>query len=84
MRGCIGLAGCYLPEVHKALQQGRWQDARNPIAYVRTVAQREAIASGFEDAPGGRLHPESMPAMRDKSGQELSFTEMFDRLYICA
>lgn len=38
---------CYLPAVQVALRQGRWRSAKNPRGYIKTVAQREAVALGL-------------------------------------
>ena len=46
----LKLPGCYLPAVQEALKQGRWRRAKNPRAYVVTVAQREALRMGLADA----------------------------------
>jgi hypothetical protein len=39
----LNLPSAYFLAVHEAVRQGRWRTAKNPRAYVKTVAKREAI-----------------------------------------
>jgi|SRR6266481_3586937 len=38
----LGLGPEYFLAIQQALQQGRWRNAKNPRAYIKTVAKREA------------------------------------------
>jgi hypothetical protein len=46
----LRLPGCFIPAVKDALKQGRWRQARDPRAYIKTVAQREALKMGLVDS----------------------------------
>jgi hypothetical protein len=46
----LKLSGCFLPAVKEALEQGRWRQAKNPWAYIKTVARREALKTGLVDS----------------------------------
>ena len=41
--GQLGLTPEDYPAVLEALRQGRWREAKNPRAYLKTVARREAL-----------------------------------------
>lgn len=43
----LGLPPSYFLAVHAAVQQRRWRTAKNPRAYLKTVAKREAIKMGL-------------------------------------
>lgn len=55
MKKILRLPLSYFPAVQEAIRQGRWRNAENPIGYIRTVAEREAIKLGFED-PAENVH----------------------------
>lgn len=44
----LGITSTYFPAVRMALEQGRWRNARNPRAYLKTVAGREAKKMGLD------------------------------------
>jgi hypothetical protein len=37
----------YFLAIREAVQQGRWRTAKNPKAYIKTVAKREALRMGL-------------------------------------
>ena len=43
----LGLGPQYFLAVREAVQQGRWRTAKNPRAYLKTVAKREALKMGL-------------------------------------
>jgi hypothetical protein len=45
----LNVPGFFFPAVLEALKQGRWRQARNPRAYIKVVAQREALRMGLID-----------------------------------
>jgi hypothetical protein len=45
----LKLPGFLIPAVKEALKQGRWRQSRNPRAYIKIVAQREALGMGLVD-----------------------------------
>jgi hypothetical protein len=48
----LGLPTSFFPAVLEALTQGRWRQAKNPRAYLKTVARREAVKMGLtSDGP---------------------------------
>src|SRR6266849_3838027 len=51
---------------------GRWQDAKNPKAYIKTVAKREALKM-LVDNPSDQSMTLRIPIdLRDKGGRPLS------------
>jgi len=70
-----------LPAVQWALVQGRWQDAKNPKAYIKTVAKREALKMGRVDNPSDQSMTLRIPIdLRDKGGRPLSHDAYVDYL----
>jgi hypothetical protein len=65
----LNLPLAYLPGVQTALKQGSWRGARNPAAYVATVAYREARKAGILGHPDkvGR-HPDEAVTVSDLPG----------------
>ena len=45
----------YWLAVRAAIQQGRWREAKNPRAYIKTVAKREARKMGLVETPDRNL-----------------------------
>jgi hypothetical protein len=43
----LGLGPQYFLAVREAVHQGRWRNAKNPKAYIKTVAKREALKMGL-------------------------------------
>ncbi|HEY2497519.1 MAG TPA: hypothetical protein VGK24_10645 [Candidatus Angelobacter sp.] len=43
----LGLGPQYFLAIREAVQQGRWRTAKNPRAYLKTVAKREALKMGL-------------------------------------
>lgn len=50
----LGLRPEYFLAVLEAIKQGRWRKARNPKAYLKTVAKREAVKMGLASDEGPR------------------------------
>lgn len=70
----------YSPAVHFALVQGRWRTAKNPQAYIRTVAKREMCGTGSRREPKSTLQvPDHI---RDEEGEKLQVEEYID--FLCA
>jgi len=62
-----------LPAVQCALLQDRWQNAKNPKSYIKTVAKREALKMGLVDNPSDQAMSLRIPIdLRDKDGRPLS------------
>lgn len=60
----------------EAVQQGRWRTAKNPKAYIKTVAKREALKTGLVTEDSGNL----VPIRKIRSGaEEISGEETLDR-----
>jgi hypothetical protein len=47
--GGLRLGMIYVPAIQRVLQEGRWKDAPNPMAYVRKSAVRAAVRLGIVD-----------------------------------
>jgi len=47
----------YFLAIRAAVQQGRWRTARNPKAYIKTIAKREARKMGLVNEDRGDLVP---------------------------
>jgi hypothetical protein len=43
----LGLGPQYFLAIREAVQQGKWRTAKNPKAYIKTVARREAVKMGL-------------------------------------
>src|SRR5215813_6263873 len=43
----LGLGPEYFLAVYEAVRQGRWRTARNPRAYIKTVARRQGLKMGL-------------------------------------
>jgi len=43
----LGLGPQYFLAIREAVQQGRWRTAKNPKAYIKMVARREAVKMGL-------------------------------------
>jgi len=41
--------------VLEGIRQGRWRQAKNPKAYLKTIARREAVKLGLTEAPAKEL-----------------------------
>jgi hypothetical protein len=66
----------YFPAVQAALVQGRWRNAKNPKAYLRTVVRREIFSMGSEPDAKRRLRIPSH--LRNEEGKPLSMEEYLD------
>src|SRR6266446_5266285 len=70
-----------LPAVQCALLQDRWQNAKNPKSYIKTVAKREALKMGLVDNPSDQDMSLRIPIdLRDKDGRPLSHDAYVDYL----
>lgn len=79
--GILELPITYLPAVQTAVHQGRWRNAKNPKAYIRRVALREArsMRSG-RNPKSTRL---TIPAnLQNDEGEALSVEQYID--FLCA
>jgi hypothetical protein len=47
----------YFLAIREAVRQGRWRTAKNPKAYIKTVAKREAMSMGLVKEDSGNLVP---------------------------
>ena len=45
----------YFPAVVEGIRQGRWRQAKNPKAYLKTIVRREAVKLGLTEAPAKEL-----------------------------
>src|SRR5712671_1736031 len=45
----------YFLAIREAVQQGRWRTAKNPKAYLKTVAKQEALKMGLVNEGSGNL-----------------------------
>jgi hypothetical protein len=76
----LGLPFLYLPAVQVAVAQGRWRTAKNPKAYVRSVAKREAAKmNSAQDFKSTLKIPKDL---RNEHGETLSPNEYID--FLCA
>jgi hypothetical protein len=73
----LGLPCEYYLSVIKAIAEDRWRKAKNPRAYVKTVAKREAKKRDFEEQCNNRERLLNLPASRDGSllREELSYCQ---------
>jgi hypothetical protein len=61
----------------EVVQQGRWRTAKNPKAYIKTAAKRQALKMGLVTEDSGNL----VPVGRSRSdGEEISGEEMLEHL----
>ena len=67
----------YFLAIREAVQQGRWRTARNPKAYIKTLAKREAVKMGLVNEDSGNL-----VAVRGSpgDGEEVSSEEALEYL----
>lgn len=71
----LGLPANYFLAVRVALAQGRWREARNPRAYLKTVVSREAKKMGLDkDMVGDQI---TVPMMED--GKEMGYEEALEQ-----
>src|SRR5690242_9268556 len=74
--GLLDLPPEYLRAVQVALAQRRWSKAKDPKAYLRTVARREMRSGGLGRDPKSTL---AIPTdVRDEEGQPLSYQDYID------
>jgi hypothetical protein len=68
----LGLPLHYFLALLEAIQQGRWRTAKNPRAYVKTVAKREAAKMGLDDkTPDGLVLIPTTPDPTGRAGSRL-------------
>jgi hypothetical protein len=61
----------------EVVQQGRWRTAKNPKAYIKTAAKRQALKMGLVTEDSGNL----VPVGRSRSDrEEISGEEMLEHL----
>src|SRR4051812_83144 len=69
--GILELPIAFFAAVKMALVQGRWRNVKNPKAYIRTVARREALKmNGVRDPKSTLQIPQNVS---DEDGQPLSY-----------
>ena len=75
--GILELPIAYLPAVQTALHQGRWRNAKDPKAYIRRVALREArsMRSGCDPKSTSLAIPANL---QNDEGEALSLEEYID------
>jgi hypothetical protein len=73
--GVLELPIRYLPAVQQALAQGRWRKAKNPKAYIRTVAKRTLATDSRRDPKSTLEIPKNVC---DEEGQPLSYQDYID------
>jgi hypothetical protein len=66
----LGLPEEYFLAVLETIRQGRWRTAKNPRAYVKTVAKREATKMGLLSEPTDILEILNGPAHGEKFSME--------------
>jgi hypothetical protein len=64
----------HFPAVLEAIRQGRWRTAKNPRAYVKTVARREAAKMGLLSEPADILELVNAP----RNGEAFSMEATLD------
>jgi len=75
--GTLELPIAYLTAVQTALDQGRWRNAKNPKAYIRRVALREARSMRSGRDP--KSTPLAIPAnLQNDEGEALPLEEYID------
>jgi hypothetical protein len=71
----LGLGPEYFLAIHEALRQGRWRNAQDPKAYIKTVAKREARKMGLLSQPSDEL---VLVDSSQADGEEGSSEEILD------
>jgi hypothetical protein len=66
----LGLPEDYFLAVAEAIRQGRWRNAKNPRAYVKTVAKREAVKMGLLPEPADILELVRAPSTGEPFSME--------------
>jgi hypothetical protein len=74
----LGLPYEHYEALLEAIKQGRWRQAKNPKAYVKTVAKREAIKMGLDDAPSNECVPAS--AFKGPDGSQIPYEQAIESL----
>lgn len=73
----LGLGPQYFLAIREAIQQGRWRTAKNPKAYIKTLAKREALKMGLVNEDSGNLaHESPLVVSITRSG---AITVVFDK-----
>jgi hypothetical protein len=67
----------YFLAVREAVHQGRWRTARNPKAYIKTIAKREAHKMGLVNEDSGNL---VLVGSSGSEGEETSSEEALEYL----
>ena len=65
----------YFLAIREAVQQGRWRTAKNPKAYIKTAAKRQALKMGLVKEDSGNL---VTVGSRRSEGEEISGEEALD------
>jgi hypothetical protein len=60
----------YFLAIRAAVQQGRWRNAKNPKAYLKTVVKREALKMGLVDETSKDLVTIGGSRGEDETGEE--------------
>ena len=71
----LGLGPEYFLAIYAAVRQGRWRAARDPKAYLKTVAKREAAAMELPAPEDARL---VFPGEIESDGERISQEERLD------
>ena len=71
----LGLGPEYFLAIYEAVRQGRWRGARDPKAYLKTVAKREAAEMELPAQEDARL---VFPGEMESDGEKLSQEERLD------
>lgn len=75
----LKLSLIHIPAVQETLKQGRWRNAKNQKAYIKTVAKREAAGMKLLDDPTENLHLK-IPNLVDEDGKRLGHDAYIDYL----
>jgi hypothetical protein len=67
----------YFLAIREAVQQGRWRAAKNPRAYIKTAAKREALKMGLVNEDSGNL---AAVSGSPRDGEEVSSEEALEYL----
>jgi hypothetical protein len=73
----LGLGPAYFPAIYETLREGRWRKAKDPRAYIKTVAQR--IANKGDPATSGETEL-VFPGMIEVDGAELGQEERLEHM----
>jgi hypothetical protein len=73
----LKLSLIHIPAVQEALRQGRWRNAKNQKAYIKTVAKRVAAKMKLLDDPTENSHLE-IPNLVDDDGRPLGHHAYID------